>query len=111
MRIADIAKAMQGKGYRPNEDPRDIAGAVGQMAAIEPTVVRTERGVYRIKPGLTAKKPPATTTNPQPIVDEPTGKEALSKDALLVTVELLEMHNRALHDAHIALLRGMTHAQ
>ena len=80
---------------------------VSQAAASDPTIVRVERGVYRLKKnarGLTATAGAAVVETAK---TEATGMTHLPREALLLRIETLETQNRALQDAHLSLIRGV----
>lgn len=98
MRIAHIVTAMQQRGYRPDEDPSELTGYISQMVAKDDKLVRTERGVYRLKVQPRKKGSPPSQEQAEPVV---------TRDLLLLRNDTLQRNYDALHDAHLALLRGM----
>lgn len=96
-----IFAELQQRGLKPHTN------YVSQAAAADPSVVRVERGVYRLKKGLKSTLPQQTgTAVVQDAIDE-SKAHTLPREALLLRIETLESHNRALRDAHLSLIRGV----
>ena len=88
--------------------PKINQNYVSQDAIHDSGIVRVERGVYRLKKvrlssGLTAA---AGTAVVKEAVEEASAIN-LPRETLLLRIDHLETQNRALQDAHQALLRGM----
>lgn len=77
---------------------------ISQTAANDPSIVRVERGVYRLKKNALSAQ--AGTTVVKEAVAEATGMTRMPVEALLLRIETLETQNRALQEAHITFVRG-----
>jgi hypothetical protein len=103
MRIEDLAKAMQNRGYRPKTPTRVIAGYIGQLASKDKDIKRMERGVYRMRKNARHQTPAKPETHEPPV---PT-VEGMPREALLVQLEVQTKISKALHEAHTVLLRNL----
>jgi len=82
---------------------------VSQAAASDPTIVRIGRGVYRLKNNVrqSSVKQNGITTVQEATIEVQPGPPDMPREALLLRIETLETQNRALHDAHLSLMRGI----
>lgn len=104
MALPQIFDGLKKNGLKVNQN------YVSQAAASDPTIVRVERGVYRLKKNVLRGLTAATTAGTA--VVEAAKTEAMSiddlpREALLLRIETLETQQRALHEAHLSLLRGV----
>ena len=95
-----IAEGLKERGFKLNPN------YVSQSAASDPNVVRVTRGVYRLRKN---RKSPNQTgaTVVMEAVTEAQARTDLPREALLLRIETLEAQVRAVHDAHLSLLRGV----
>lgn len=80
---------------------------VSQHAATDPTIVRVERGVYRLKRGLPTQRTGTTVVQEAIAQTKITPLADLPREALVLQIEHLERNARAILDAHMVLLRGV----
>jgi hypothetical protein len=83
---------------------------VSQAAAADPSIVRVERGIYRLKNNVrrnATKQTGTTTVVKEAEVEVQSGLPDMPRETLLLRIETLETQNRALHDAHLSLMRGI----
>lgn len=102
LQVQDIHKALKKRGFKLNPN------YISQAAATLPNVMRIERGVYRLKKMPSPKPTAATGTALVHEAQTEAKAKNLPPEALLLRIETLEAQNRALHDAHMSLLRGVT---
>lgn len=82
-------------------------GYVSQAAASDPTLVRVERGVYRLKKNAQRPVNAGAAVVQAAVIEAKTGMTHLPREALLLRIETLETQNRALQDAHLSFVRGV----
>lgn len=99
--LPQICDGLKERGFKVS------VGYVSQAAANDPTLARVERGIYRLKKNALR----GLTSTGKAVVEaaktEATSIASLSRETLLLRNEQLEIQNRALQDAHQALLRGI----
>ena len=103
LETADIHTRLEDRGFRLK------ANYVSQVAAKDPSLVRVERGRYRLK-GNAAKRASqrsGTSVVQEAVTEAKSGITHIPREALLLRIETLETQNRALHDAHLSLMRGI----
>lgn len=95
---AEIRAVLESQGFHLN------ANYISQVAAVDPRIIRVKRGLYRLKANVTQR---AGASVVKEAVKEIQSGLTLPREALLLRIETLETQNRALHDAHLSLMRGI----
>lgn len=99
---AEIRTEMEERGFNMN------ANYISQAAAGDPGLVRVERGRYRLKSKVgRAPQRSGTSVVQEAVAEAKSGITNMPREALLLRIETLETQSRALHDAHLSLMRGL----
>lgn len=104
--VAELKK----EGYGRKAKARNIAGYIPTIAAKDPNLIRVERGMYRLKAGVSAPNniPTAETTVPAVIeIETPPVVKEVSRDAVEIRNAHLEAQRNGLINALTALTRSM----
>ena len=100
LQIHDIVSGMKKLGWRPSGKG---AGYVSTLASSDPSIIRVERGVYRLTTKNLVQKRTQRASTPAVAVAEPAVTD-MPQEALLVRIEQLERENACLSAAHQSVL-------
>ena len=103
LETADIRTQLESRGFHLNTN------YVSQAVASDSSLVRVERGRYRLKGNVArrASQRSGASVVQEAVTEAKSGITHLPREALLLRIETLETQNRALHDAHLSLMRGI----
>lgn len=99
LRTNEIFDELTRRGFKLNSN------YVTQAAAMDPNLVRVERGMYRLKNGVRSKSV-GTQVVESAKTEVMSGLNSMPREALLLRIEVLEAQFKALQDAHLSLIRG-----
>lgn len=104
--VKDIFRELKRRGHKVN------INYISSAAATMPNLMRIERGVYRLKempkPNVGTRLVHQAQAEAHQAQAEAQQQTEIPREALLLRIDTLILQNRALRNAHMSLLNGVT---